>query len=44
MGLRHAEQVLKASDEHRIALCEVKLQVAQQHNVLGIGLGEQAIE
>jgi hypothetical protein len=39
-----AQDVLEAADEHRVALVEVELQVAQQDDVARVVGGEHAVE
>jgi hypothetical protein len=44
VGFRDTQRVLQAADQHRIGLIDVELEIAQKHNVLGICIGEHAIE
>jgi hypothetical protein len=44
VGFGDAQDVLEPADQHRVALVQVELQVAQQHDVARAGLGEHAVE
>ena len=44
VGLGNAQDVLDPAHQHRIALVEVELQVAQQHDMARVVAGEHAVD